>query len=106
MSNDRYVLDADGYERLADVLSAAFWQASEGKGAERHRIAGEAFEDQIILQITRRVGLGYPLGQAMKKCDEATRMEPGAAIRELLGAINYIAAAVIAIEERDGNEGS
>ena len=101
MNDEPYELNADGYERLADVLCAAFGQASEGKGKRRHAKVGEAFEDQITLQITRRVGLGYPLGQAMKKCDEATRMEPGAAIRELLGAINYIAAAVIAIEERE-----
>ena len=49
------------------------------------------------------VGAGFPLGQAIKKAQEATGMlnrgEKDAAIRELLGVINYAAAAVHLIKE-------
>ena len=47
------------------------------------------------------VGVGFPLGQAMKKAQEAgtmaSRGQTDAARRELLGAINYVAGAVLAI---------
>lgn len=51
------------------------------------------------------MGLGYPLGQAVKKIYESQRLptkQP--AIAELLGAINYIAAAVIVLEEKEGEQ--
>jgi len=95
----------DKYFWLRDVLRRAAEQASEGKGAERHSF-GEPFEEQKICQITRWVSLGYPLGQAIKKTVEAQRLPPGQAVRELLGAINYLAAAIIIIEERDADTGS
>lgn len=89
-----------GYEDLAAVLDAALRQAAEGKGAERHG-GGRAFAAQPMLLIAAMVGPGFPLGQAMKKCQEAQRFvecgEAGRAEAELLGAINYLAGAVIAI---------
>lgn len=81
------------------VLVDAYTQASNGKGKDRHQKDDEPFEDQPICMFARRVGLGYPFGQAMKKIDEAARMEPEAAVHELLGAINYLAAAVIVLRE-------
>lgn len=89
-----------GYECLADVLDAALMQAASGKGAERH--AGDRpFATQPMQEITRMVGIGFPLGQAMKKSQEAgtmaSRGQTDAARRELLGAINYVAGAVLAI---------
>ena len=36
----------------------------------------------------------------MKKIDEAARMESEAAVLEILGAINYLAAAVIVLREQ------
>lgn len=88
------------YLLLWNTLRDAWDQAASGKGKERHQKEDESFEDQPICMFARRVGLGYPLGQAMKKIDEAARMEPEAAVRELLGAINYLAAAVIVIREQ------
>lgn len=87
-----------GYEALGEVFKAAIDQAAEGKGKERHA-DGEPFEAQKICRISRTVGIGYPLGQAIKKTEESLRLgERGP--EELLGAINYLAAAVvIAIEE-------
>lgn len=94
------------YDKLEEVLEAAFKQASEGKGRERHA-NGASFEDQHLLQITRTVGAGFPHGQAMKKMLEADMMagrgEFEAARAELLGAIVYLAALIIYIEECSRN---
>lgn len=86
------------YSDLFEVLRDALEEAQEGKGAVRHG-NGLSFTDQPALTITRSVGLGFPLGQAMKKIQESQRMDPDAAKRELLGAINYLAAAVLFLDE-------
>ena len=86
------------YYDLFIVLQKALYQAQDGKGAERHG-NGLSFMDQPALTITRAVGLGFPLGQAMKKIQECQRMDPDAAKRELLGAINYLAAAILSLEK-------
>ncbi|MFW6178679.1 MAG: hypothetical protein ACOC43_10000 [Desulfohalobiaceae bacterium] len=91
-----------GYETLARVLQDALDQAQMGKGLRRHA-AGEPFSQQEICANTRAVGLGYPLGQARKKAREAKRLfeteglDP--AVAECLGAINYLAAAVLVMRE-------
>jgi hypothetical protein len=87
-----------GYNDLFIVLQQALWQAQDGKGAERHG-NGQPFTDQPVLTISRAVGLGFPLGQAMKKIQECQRMDLDAAKRELLGAINYLAAAILFLDE-------
>ena len=86
------------YSDLFEVLRDALEEAQEGKGAVRHG-NGLSFTDQPALTITRAVGLGFPLGQAMKKIQECQRMDTDAAKRELLGAINYLAAAVLFLDE-------
>jgi hypothetical protein len=86
------------YYDLFIVLQKALYQAQDGKGAERHG-NGLSFLEQPALTITRAVGLGFPLGQAMKKIQESQRMDTDAAKRELLGAINYLAAAVLFLDE-------
>ena len=88
------------YASLHRVLLAALNQAANGKGMERHAKDGEPFEQQKICEITRRVGLGYPLGQAIKKAEESIGLPIEAGIRENLGAINYLAAAVLIMEEQ------
>jgi len=92
-----------GYESLAFVLNAALEQAQEGKGKERHA-SGEPFERQKICEITRRVGLGGPAFQVVKKTEEAVRLlergNPAQAVEDLLGAINYAAAMVILVQEQ------
>lgn len=93
--------DAD-YKPLFDVLAEAYDQSSKGKGKERHANA-LPFDRQPILEISRMVGPGFALGQAMKKSSEASGMlardEHDRAVHELLGAIVYTAAAVIRIRE-------
>lgn len=98
MITNRTIEIPEGYEALAYVLEKALNQAAHGKGKERHA-TGEPFDQQPICAITRRVGFGYPLGQAEKKIEESQRLDTDASIFELLGAINYLAAAVICLEE-------
>lgn len=95
------ILDATGYESLARVLARAFQQAAHGKGAERHAQAGESFDTQVMQDMARRFGVGSLLGQAFKKSEESQRLPHGAGVRELLGAINYLAGAVIAMERTE-----
>jgi len=84
-----------GYERLADVLQRAYAQASEGKGKERHD-QGQPFLQQPMQQISTLIGSPDGLAyQAIKKIQESQRLPHDRAIAELLGAINYIAGAVI-----------
>ena len=85
-----------GYETLGEALAAAVEQAAVGKGAGRHSYDGELFSDQLIFEIPRRLGAcgsGFLLGQAVKKIYESVRLEPERARAELLGAVNYLAAA-------------
>lgn len=89
---------SDHYAPLRRVLDLALQQASAGKGAERHG-GGKPFDKQPMLEIGRMVGWQFCLGQAMKKTQEASRMEREAAQRELLGAINYLAGAYLLLEE-------
>jgi len=86
------------YDSLGEVLSAALHQAAIGKGKERHA-NDEPFEEQDICAITRSEGHGFTRGQAIKKIKEAKRLDREAAIRELLGAINYLAADIIVLGE-------
>jgi DNA repair ATPase RecN len=86
--------EAKNYESLREILAEALKQASEGKGKERHAMDGEPFEKQPICEIARRLG-GGDLFQAVKKIYESVRLPKEAAVRELLGAINYIAAEII-----------
>ena len=91
------------YDDLTHILFAALEQAEHGKGKERH--AGDRdFVDQPIMTIGRRYGIGFNLGQAEKKMQEADGMlkrgEPAAFERELLGAVVYLASAVMLVRER------
>jgi hypothetical protein len=90
-----------GYLALAAVLQAAMDQAQMGKGKERHA-NGRDFLEQPIMEIGRMVGPGYQIGQAMKKGQEAMRLPTTEQkVAELMGAINYLAAAVLLIREED-----
>ena len=90
----------EGYEALAHILDAALMQAADGKGSERHG-NGLPFTSQPMQSITGMVGLGFPIGQVMKKAQEAAGMasrgQTDAARRELLGVINYAAGAILAM---------
>lgn len=91
-----------GYTPLKRVLDAAYDQSARGKGAERHANS-LPFDKQPIMTITSDVGIGFPLGQAAKKLTESIGMRergrPDSARLELLGAIVYLAAAIIQLEK-------
>ena len=95
-------LYAEGYELLADVFRRAFDQAATGKGAERHADS-KPFDEQPMQLIAQKRGIGFILGQADKKSEEAQGMlnrgQKEACIKELLGSMVYLAGAVIFIEK-------
>lgn len=92
------------YASLYSVLQDALHQAAAGKGKERHA-NDDPFERQSICEITRKHGLAFATGQAAKKLEESHRLLQlrgvEAATNEILGAINYAAAAVIVLREGD-----
>lgn len=94
---DVNALGAQGYESLMIVLRRAFTQAAFGKGKERHA-QDMPFEDQPMQKLIALYGPGFALGQAAKKAQESQRLPKDRAIAELLGAINYLAGAIIALE--------
>lgn len=91
----------DNYKDLKRVLDLALLQASEGKGKERHA-NNEPFTEQLIFKI-EGLTKSFQLGQAIKKIVESQRLEREAAIKELLGAINYISAKVIELKNGQDN---
>lgn len=98
---DQITLD---YQSLRNVLEAAYKQASEGKGKDRHA-QDLPFQEQPMHTISNLLGTHDGLlYQAIKKCQESKRMEFDPAIAELLGAINYIAGAVIQLQQRQAKE--
>lgn len=89
----------DGYDQLRRVLAMAVEQAARGKGKERHATPGEPFELQQIVTIGKWLGsFDGEVFQACKKAIEAKRLPKRKAINELLGSINYLAAAVLLAE--------
>lgn len=92
------------YQRLIKTLNGAYDQAANRKGKERHA-QGLPFEDQPMLSISRilssNTGLAY---QAIKKIQESQRMDTDAAIRELYGAIIYVAGMIIFLEGEVTND--
>lgn len=93
----------DGYNSLRAIYAQALGQAQGGKGLERHA-NGLPFDQQPICQGGRRFGVGCLVYQAWKKSHETPvllAMDNGKerAVRELLGVINYAAAAIIVLQE-------
>lgn len=91
--------EAHPYHLLVHVMLAAFAQAALGKGKERHASGGTPFHEQPMATINRQLGSvdGF-IYQAHKKSLEAKRLPDGRAQAELLGSINYLAGAVIALD--------
>lgn len=93
-------LAAAGYDRLAAVLKDAFDQAAFGKGKERHA-NGKPFDKQPMQDLIRLHGVGFATGQASKKSGEALGLPTIERQKaEILGAIVYLAGAIIAIEDQ------
>lgn len=99
--------DPEEHHPLESVFADVLDQVTKGKGSERHGETeggrGLTFPEQPIMTITRYVGNGYPLGQAMKKLSEVPALMKhkgrDAAYKEILGAIAYAAAAALYLKE-------
>lgn len=79
---------------LQEVFNRCIDQAVLGKGEERHGKGLEFFE-QPWVDIARTHGIGFLTGQAEKKLREAQGMDADGWEREMLGAINYAAMAML-----------
>ena len=102
LEQEQIRMDVPGYEPLANVLQRAYDQAAMGKGVERHG-QGQPFVQQPMQHLIALHGCGFAIGQSAKKAGEAQRMltrsgDVAPAVRELLGAIVYLAGAVVALE--------
>jgi len=89
------------YVHLERVLALAYDDAAYGKGKDRHATNQGVelpFHEQPIVSIGELVGVGFELGQAVKKIHEASELPKDRAMVELLGAINYCAAAYLILE--------
>lgn len=106
LSTDDVTNEVKGYEDLTRILNEALQQATSGKGKERHA-GNKPFSEQPISRISEICGKGFPIGQAIKKAEEAItllRLKGKAAGKaELLGAIVYLAAGILEIERSEEN---
>lgn len=91
------VLSAPGYKSLADIFRRAFDQAAHGKGKERHA-SDVPFEKQSMQTICGQVGVSHATGQAIKKTVESAGLPHDQKVAELLGAMVYLAGAVLFLE--------
>ena len=91
----------EDYATLNDVLNRAYDQASKGKGKDRHA-QSLSFDKQPIQQISNLIGSSDGLYyQAIKKIQESRRLPTvERQVAELLGAIVYIAGAIIYEEKK------
>jgi len=102
LNTDVQVVDNPDYDSVMSVLMDAYQQLSSGKGGERHA-SGINFEDQDMMQIMEGVGINFALGQAMKKILEGRRLKINKAREEFLGAIIYLAGAVVWLDKKGGD---
>ena len=83
-------------EHFKQVLNEIMDQVFEGKGEERHG-HGASFEDQPWVEITKNVGIGFPVGQALKKLMELRSFENNLSAweREAYGTGVYVVMSIM-----------
>jgi hypothetical protein len=97
---DDYTLHVKmGFEKLVPIIQDCLDQLQFGKGQKRHG-RGMDFDKQVGCDITRCVGIGFPVGQMMKKWDEVSSVEDKE--EELWGFIGYGLMALLMLKERNG----
>lgn len=85
---------------LQQVFDQAIQQATKGKG-ERHGGDATPFLEQPWVHYGKMHGRGFLTGQAAKKLEEAASTREGDAfVQEALGAIVYMAMAILKEQER------
>lgn len=94
------------YKELADVYGEALAECQVGKGADRHAVVCMPISEQPMVQIGRWLrSTDFQVGQAVKKAIESKRLPRHRARLELLGAINYLAAAVLVLDLQEDEGG-
>ena len=90
--------------KIEKIFDEALDQINQGKGNERHG-NGLEFIQQPWVSITDTHGIGFLTGQAQKKIMEAVKNKEDTNYlwykREILGAINYLAMALLYEETKD-----
>jgi len=90
---------------LERIFTLALQQATNGKGSERHGKNVTDFTEQPWVSLAKVHGTGFLTGQAQKKIMEAVANKKEADYlwyeKEILGAINYLAMALIYDKELD-----
>ena len=87
---------------LQEVFDAVIAQVTTGKG-QRHGGGEQPFFEQPWFTTTQQVGIGFPLGQAMKKLGESSSKPDAESFEtELLGGIAYAAMAYLANKKLAG----
>lgn len=83
----------ENYQKYIEILHASATQLCSGKGDERHsESVTQDIEDQDTLAIARALGTDLGLDQQIfKKIKESNRMSGNTKLRELYGALNYVA---------------
>lgn len=81
-------------ELYRSYLDTAYHQLTKGKGDQRHG-NGSGMHVYKVMKTLGQLGLGFPLGQAVKKVLEADKRDAPVAVHELLGAVNYVAFAYL-----------
>jgi len=82
-------------EHFLDILNDVTGQVFSGKGTERHG-HGDTFAEQPWVAISRNVGDGFVLGQALKKVMELRSFDNVPQYkREAIGAIVYLVMAIM-----------
>jgi len=95
--------EVDYYSELRRVLNEALENNIASKGTERHGAGAGSWDEQSWASEVRLAGAGYPVGQIIKKANEAFGMiqrgDQKKAVHELRGVIGYAAILIRAIEK-------
>lgn len=88
-------------ELLESVFRDAVAQVEKGKGAQRHGQTGDIVT-QPAFWISEHFGLGFLLGQTVKKMHEAQERNLGFDEweKEMLGALAYLGLAIASVRHR------
>lgn len=88
---------------LVEITLDTLRQVTAGKGRDRHA-RGRDYVDQpinVIPTLLGELGLGFLIGQAMRKAEESVTMSHDRKVAELRGAAVYLLTAILWLERRN-----
>jgi hypothetical protein len=94
------------YWPLIETAVEALRQATSGKGRERHARGRDYLSQPIIVipTLLGDCGIGFLLGQAIKKAEEAVGLPHERKLAELRGAVVYLLTAILWLGRREAQE--